>query len=282
MSNKFKTSILILSNQVVTATGDNIYINGNQVQGGVSHDDGINLSGNLQSTGSNLNDKIVLLNVATGYINTNPSGYIRSTQTGQFYPNSNPLSFSTSGNVQATGQSLQNQVNLITSTTGNFYLSANLQNYSTSGNVQNTGFALTARIDNLSGNLYSTGSNLNTKINALSGVISGSILSPWASLTCGVTTNWAAQQNIIEDRKILTLTGNSTLNITNLYNGWAGVLKTIQSPSGYNLTLPSGSKVINSGVGAISLSSGILSGIDVLGFEYDGANLLVGIGNNFN
>lgn len=105
----------------------------------------------------------------------------------------------------------------------------------------------------------------------------------WSNLTWGTTTTWAATPNVYEDRKILVMTGNTTLSITSLYNGWAGAIKTIQSGnavSGYSLSLPAGTKVMNAGSGIINLTSGS-GAIDVLSFMYDGSTLLANIGNQF-
>lgn len=109
-------------------------------------------------------------------------------------------------------------------------------------------------------------------------------VSSWSSLTWGTGTNWIAVSNTVEDKKILLLTGDTILNISNLYNGWNGVLEIIQSgisSSGYSLILPLGTKVMNSGNGLASLT--MQSGaIDVLGFSYNGSRLLMNIGNQFN
>lgn len=117
-------------------------------------------------------------------------------------------------------------------------------------------------------------------------VIGGSSVSSstWSSLTWGTGTTWAASSNVIEDKAILTLTGNSTLNITNLYNGWAGVLQVIQSgnsSSGYLLTAPASTRVANAGSGIFSLTR-VSGAIDIIGFEYDGSKLFASVGNNYN
>lgn len=201
---------------------DNL-ISGNLFQTGSTLNSKINvlsgfttgLSINLGATGSNLYN---LISNTTGYINTNPSGFIRSTQTGQFvstfinvtgggnrfgsiiftgvnnitvhsgsntvivsgnsnlittsqtgqfYPYSNPLSFSSSGNVQNTGQSLQLQINSINAITGNFYFKNNPSGYITGFN---SGQYATAS------NLQLTGINLTNIITGLSGFISGNFV----------------------------------------------------------------------------------------------------------
>jgi len=72
----------------------------------------------------------------------------------------------------------------------------------------------------------------------------------------------------------VTLTGSATLSVTGLQPGCYGTLKVIQGGSGsYTLTLPSSSKVSGGGAGVITLSTSV-GAIDVIGFYYDGTNLL--------
>jgi hypothetical protein len=105
----------------------------------------------------------------------------------------------------------------------------------------------------------------------------------WSQLTWASTVNWAAQSNVYEDRKVLLTTGACALSIAGLYNGWAGVLKVVQSGSGkFGLTLPSGTAVINSGSGIITLTTGVSGAVDMVGFQYDGGVLLAAVGNAFN
>ena len=119
---------------------------------------------------------------------------------------------------------------------------------------------------------------------------SGSI-SAWTPLSWNVTTIWPVQTNMIEERKILVNTGTTSIKVTGLYNGWCGVLKTIQSGnsssgyalslSGYNNTVSIPVKVIGSG-GSVPLGITRTSGaIDVFGFEFDGSHLLINVGSNF-
>ncbi len=73
------------------------------------------------------------------------------------------------------------------------------------------------------------------------------------------------------------------MNITNLFNGWNGVLKIVQSgtsSSGYNLSMINSTKVINGGSGIISLTR-TSGAIDIIGFSYDDIGLFAAIGNNF-
>ena len=131
MANKFKVNTILLGGQEVVATGNAIYINGISPYPYNNPNNYAN-SGNLQSTGFSLyqyitdtsgdldgrlyqtgNNLYNLINTYTGYNNSNPSGFITNNQTGQFYPSSNPQNYSQSGNVELTGQSLQNEINIL-------------------------------------------------------------------------------------------------------------------------------------------------------------------------
>jgi len=110
-------------------------------------------------------------------------------------------------------------------------------------------------------------------------------VSVWSSLTWNTGTVWSATANVCEDKRILVITGNTTLQITDLYNGWAGILRVIQSgvlqsSGGYSLGLPVTTYVGNAGSGIVYLTSGEGS-IDMLAFEYDGNNLFCNIANQF-
>ena len=74
---------------------------------------------------------------------TNPSGYITSGQTGQFYPASNPQAYATSGNLAATGEVLYA---LVTGLSGQGVL-----NYATQTQLTQTGVTLGGQINSLSG-----------------------------------------------------------------------------------------------------------------------------------
>lgn len=121
----------------------------------------------------------------------------------------------------------------------------------------------------ITGNITASGINLTSRA--------------WSNLTWNTGTVWEANQFAINQKAVLVLTGNTTLQINNLYNGWEGTLKTLQSganPSGYSLTVSPTPKVQNNGSGIIYLSSGV-GLIDVLGFCYDGTDLLCNYGNTF-
>ncbi|MBB6500846.1 hypothetical protein [Pedobacter cryoconitis] len=80
----------------------------------------------------------------------------------------------------------------------------------------------------------------------------------------------------------VTLTGNSTLTITNAIAGMYGLIKVKQDATGSRtLTLPTGSKVINGGGGLVTLTT-TANAIDVLSYFYDGTNYFWTIGYNYN
>ena len=106
--------------------------------------------------------------------------------------------------------------------------------------------------------------------------------STWANLTWATGVIWPTTVNSVEDKAILIMTGNSTLNIANLYDGWAGTIKLIQSGNRGNLTLPPGTKAINGSSGYFQLTTGISGAIDLISFQYDGTHLLATAGFNFN
>lgn len=104
----------------------------------------------------------------------------------------------------------------------------------------------------------------------------------FATLTDSATVTWAFTSPQLVGNATVTLGGNRTLLITGLSAGATGVLKVVQDGSGSRtLTLPAGSKVINGGSGAVSLSTAA-GAIDILAFIYDGTNYFWTIGTNFN
>lgn len=75
----------------------------------------------VSGTAVNLNGYITTGDADARYypLNSNPSGYITTGNTGQFYPSSNPQQYATSGNLQSTGQTLQQKIDSLSGfTTG--------------------------------------------------------------------------------------------------------------------------------------------------------------------
>lgn len=81
----------------------------------------------------------------------------------------------------------------------------------------------------------------------------------YSALTFGTTTTWDYQTG---SHKTLTLTGNSTLSITNAFSGASGVLIVTQDGTGSRtLAVPNGTVVLNSGA----------SESTTIAFSYDGS-----------
>lgn len=152
----------------------------------------VSVNGQIITVTSTDNISAAISGLATSGFCTGISGVLQeqldtlNNNTGNYYLNSNPYQYVTSGNLQATGQSLQNQISAITAGTGNFisaaqtgqfYPASNPNQYSTSGNLFQTGSNLDSKINSLSGysnttfstiaNLASTGSNLQSQINSI-------------------------------------------------------------------------------------------------------------------
>lgn len=89
------------------------------------------------------------------------------------------------------------------------------------------------------------------------------------TLTDGATITWTMSSG---NNATVTLGGNRTLAISGAVSGDYGTLKVVQDGTGTRtLTLPAGSKVVNGGGGAITLSVAA-NAIDIISFYYDGTN----------
>lgn len=85
-------------------------------------------------------------------------------------------------------------------------------------------------------------------------------------LTDQATINWDITKYY---NVYVTLAGSRTLNIQGAQKGDYGTIKIIQGGSGsYTLTLPSTSKVANTGAGALTLSTGV-GQYDIASFYVD-------------
>lgn len=102
-----------------------------------------------------------------------------------------------------------------------------------------------------------------------------------STLTYGATTTWnyATQGTAAK----VTLTGNTTLSITNLPASVVYLsLTVIQDATGSRtITLPAGTKVISGGAGAVTLTT-TGGASDKLTFEWDGTTLWCNYGLNYN
>ena len=131
---------------------------------------GFPTSGNLESTGTALQNQLGSYYLKTNPNNFSSSGNVEATgtalqnQLGSYYLKTNPNNFSSSGNVESTGTALQNQL-------GSYYLKTNPNNFSSSGNVENTGTAVVGLLGSYylktnpnnfssSGNVENTGTSI--------------------------------------------------------------------------------------------------------------------------
>jgi hypothetical protein len=97
---------------------------------------------------------------------------------------------------------------------------------------------------------------------------SGKSVSPVQTLVYGSTTDWNMNQG---ENAILTLTGNTTLTISNAVAGTFGIIEVRQDSSGgRTMTLPTGSTG-SGGVGNIALTF-TANAVDILGFFYNGTS----------
>lgn len=227
------------------------------------------ISGNIQTTGSNNSNRITLL---SGYLDNIPK------ITGFAITGGNNLtgllSINAGANISLT--QIGNNTVSIAATAGGGGGGAAITGISVSGSNYFSG-------NNGQINISGSGS-VGVVLNGQNNIIFNTNVSTWSNLIWDVITNWDTVPNVYEEKKILYMTGNTTLSINNLYNGWQGILQTIQSGnsvSGYILTLPANTKVVNSGVGKMYLTSG--SGArDMIAFSYDGSILFGALARTFN
>lgn len=100
------------------------------------------------------------------------------------------------------------------------------------------------------------------------------------TLTDGATITWNFA-GYYEMLATVTLGGNRTLAFSNLATGCRGTVIVKQDGTGSRtLTLPAGSKVRDTGAGAIALSTAS-GAIDILSFIYDGTNTFWTYGTDF-
>lgn len=102
----------------------------------------------------------------------------------------------------------------------------------------------------------------------------------YVTLTDGATVTWDFAGARI-GKAVVTLGASRTLAISNAANGCNGVL-IIKQPvgGGCSLTLPSGSKVVSTGAGALAMDTSA-NAINVAAFEYDGTNYYWTLGKSF-
>ena len=105
-----------------------------------------------------------------------------------------------------------------------------------------------------------------------------SYTSTFQTITFGSTITWDQTKGATA---AVTLTGNSTLSITNAVTGMYGLIRVTQDATGSRtLTLPGGSKVINGGGGVVALTT-TAGATDVLSYFYDGTSYYWTVGYNY-
>lgn len=103
-----------------------------------------------------------------------------------------------------------------------------------------------------------------------------------STLTDGATITWNYTTQGTEAK--VTLAGNRALSITNLPAGKVVYLTlgvTQDATGSRTLTLPAGTKVINGGAGAVTLTAAA-NATDILSFRWNGTTLFCTIGKNYN
>ena len=196
------------------------------------------------------------------YPRSNPSGYIRSTQTGAFYPASNPSSF-------ITGVNLSNYVT--SSETGAFYPASNPSGFITGVNLSNyvTSSETGAFYPASNPSSFITGVNLSNYVTSSetgafypasnpSGFITGVNLSNYVtSSQTGVFATTASLSNLV------STSGAQTINGT----------KTFTSAISSSLTVPrNGSVIFNDSFGSDYMITGGVN--DKLFLQAGGTNIL--------
>ena len=137
---------------------------------------------------------------------------------------------------------------------------------------------------NTSGNTYYT--DAATYLSALGGVSSSyvqtAVAAPFSALTDGATVTITCNAAHGSQNRTLSIAASVTraLVISGATSGMSGILK-VTNGGNSGLTLPTGSKVINGGSGAVALTA-TASAVDVLCWTYDGTNYLWTFGANFN
>jgi len=112
--------------------------------------------------------------------------------------------------------------------------------------------------------------------------IPGDLAPAFTTLTDGATITWTVSARYAVQNATVTLGGNRTLAFAGTVAGMSGVLIVHQDGTGSRtLTLPAGSKVIDGGAGAITLTT-TASAIDILTWVYDGTNYFWNKGLNYN
>jgi hypothetical protein len=108
-----------------------------------------------------------------------------------------------------------------------------------------------------------------------------SIAPAFTILSDGATITWTMNPALTVQNAKVTLGGNRTLAFASAAEGMSGVLIVVQDGSGSRqLILPAGSKVVNNGSGAVTLTSAA-SGVDILGWVKGPSSIYWTVLSNF-
>ena len=204
-------------------------------------------SGNLYSTGNIL---YYYITGASGNLTNVDNSTISNLQSTGSYLYNNLTGFS--GIFNNSGAQYQSQINIISGNLSNYYLNSNPNHYTTSGDVSNTNTILLGYINNsysfivnlsglsntISGNLQTTGSNLynqiNNQINSLSGFVTGGYNFNYAQPLVKISNAYNVNSG---DSIILVDATSSTIKVTMPNSsGLAGVTYNIKDWKGKSAT----------------------------------------------
>lgn len=193
----------------------------------------------------NIADTNTFLRHDGNFAAVNTGNFISSSQTGQFYPLSNPSNFTNSGNIYSTGNILDAKINSLSGNliqTGVNILNYVSNNYATTGDTQYlldyingpvieaiyfaysgtelTGQYLYELITGVSGNAIFTGQILNNKINSLSGWIANNPSGYITSAQTGSFGGGGSQADALNLSGNLFQTGDILNNKINNLSGY--------------------------------------------------------------
>ncbi len=274
MAKLFSVDTLVLKKQAVTATGNNLYVNGLLVGSGIYQAAGdyvnitdlnatgeyllnqiVSLSGDVAATGNSLNGRLISTGSALLLRVETLSGDLTNTGI-----NLLGRLVSLSGDLQATGNTLNGN---IINTGSNLFSRIE----SLSGNLTNTGITLINRDISLSGDLAATGNSLNGRL-----IDTGSDLLSRLVLDSGhlTDTGVAILNKLISLSGDLLATGQSipVIKVT----GSSNILNANFTGLGGTLIIYSGDKVFISGA-----AQGVAAGVDTVN-DYNGDVKITGSG----
>jgi hypothetical protein len=144
--------------------------------------------------------------------------------------------------------------------------------------------ATTLNITTLGGGTSVNNLGIDVNGNVVTGTAGGGVsITPYNNVGSATTISWNVSTNYE-----VTLTGTSTLNLTNVRNGDYGTIIVKQDTAG-SRTLSFGTvngsatthKVVNGGAGVPTLTSNA-NAIDILSFTYNGTFMFWTVGNDYN